>query len=41
MLAQHKALDVQRRTDSHLITVGYTLGFAVVAALWAYIVFWL
>jgi len=41
MLAQHKALDVRRMIDGHLISVGYALGFAVVAALWAYIVFWL
>ena len=41
MLAQHKTRDVQRTTDHHLTTVGYAVGFAVVAALWVYIVFWL
>ena len=41
MLAQHKAREVQPTIDHHLITVGYAVGFAVVAALWVYIVFWL
>jgi len=41
MLARHNARDVQRTLDDYLIAVGYALGFAVVAALWAYIVFWL
>ena len=41
MLAQHKTRDVQRTTEHHLTTVGYAVGFAVVAALWVYIVFWL
>ena len=41
MLAEHKALDERRTIHDHFIAVGYTLGFAVVAALWAYIAFWL
>ena len=41
MLAQHKTREGQRTIDDHIITAGYVLGFAVVTALWAYIVFWL
>jgi hypothetical protein len=41
MIAEHKTRGAQRTIDSHLITVGYAVGFAVVAALWAYIMVWL